>query len=568
MKFAEMDYKRPDMDRISSSFDKLLSVFDNAQSFEAQDEAMKELNALRMEYQTQGTIASIRYSLDTTNVSYEAEQDFFDQNNPIYEGLVTRYYSSIINSKFRSELEKKWGGQLFKYAEQMIKTYKPEIQEELRAENALRTDYTKLLASAKIMFEGEERNLAGLAAFMESTDRTIRKSANEAKWKFFSDNGREFDRLFDELVKVRDRMAKKLGYKNFVDMGYARMCRTDYDASMVRTFREQVEKFIVPLTLGLKKKQQERLGVDSLKYYDQPIDYRDGNAKPHGNPDWILSCAKNMYEELSPETGEFFNFMIDNEMMDLVTRKGKDTGGYCTFIEKYRTPFIFSNFNGTMGDVEVLTHEAGHAFQVYSSRYFEIPEYFFPTSEACEIHSMSMEFLTWPWMNCFFKDQTNKFKYSHLKGSLIFIPYGVTVDEFQHYIYENPDASPDMRKKAWRDIEKKYLPYIDYDGNEFLESGGRWQQQRHIYLSPFYYIDYCLAAICAFQFWKKSIDEDGKILGDYLNTCKAGGSKSFLEHVRLANLKSPFDSDCVQSFVGTVENWLNTVNLKELADPC
>ena len=564
MKFNEITYKRPDIALLENNFNKLLDVFDNAQNFEVQDAIMKDINFLRMEYQTQGTIASIRYSIDTTNKAFEEEQDFFDQNNPVYEGLVNKYYASIINSKFRNELEKKWGKQLFRSAEQIIKTYKPEIQEDLKIENQLRTDYTKLIASAKIMFEGEERNLAGLAPFMESENRDMRKNANEAKWNFFSENGKEFDRLFDELVKIRDKMAKKLGYKNFIEMGYARMERTDYNPEMVKVFRNQVEKYIVPITLKLKQKQRERLGIDLLKYYDQPVDYKDGNAKPHGNPDWIVSCAKNMYEELSPQTGEFFNFMIENELMDLVTRKGKDTGGYCTFLEKYKSPFIFSNFNGTMGDVEVLTHEAGHAFQAYSSRNFEIPEYFFPTSEACEIHSMSMEFLTWPWMDCFFKNQTDKFKYSHLKASLIFIPYGVTVDEFQHFIYENPDASPEARKKAWRDIEKKYLPYIDYDGNKFLEEGGRWQQQRHIYLMPFYYIDYCLAQICAFQFWKRAREENGQAIQDYLKLCSAGGSKSFLELVSLANLKSPFDKDCIESFVGAVENWLNSVGDKNL----
>jgi len=245
-------------------------------------------------------------------------------------------------------------------------------------------------------------------------------------------------------------------------------------------------------------------------------------------------------------------------MMDLVNKKGKDTGGYCTFIEKYKSPFIFSNFNGTMGDIEVLTHEAGHAFQAYSSRNFEIPEYFFPTSEACEIHSMSMEFLTWPWMNCFFKDQTEKFKYSHLKGSVIFIPYGVTVDEFQHWVYENPEATPAERKQAWIDIEKKYLPYIDYDNNEFLEKGDRWQQQRHIFMSPFYYIDYCLAQICAFQFWKKSMEDRDGALNDYLRLCKAGGSKSFLGLVETASLVSPFEDGCLKSFMGVIDNWLES----------
>lgn len=556
MKFSEIEYKRPNVAELQEKFDHLINLFEKAESFDEQDALIRNINDLRMEFQTLGTIASIKYSIDTNDKEFESEQEFYDANSPVFDGLVHKYYTAIVNSKFRAELEKKWGKQLFDVAEVTLRTFSQEIIEDLKKENELRTDYSKLLASAKIFFDGEEKNLQGLIPYMESTDRELRKAANEAKWKFFSDNEEEFDRLFDELVKIRARIAKKLGYKNFIQMGYDRMGRTDYNAEMVKKFRDQVLDTIVPIAVKLKQKQQKRLGLESFKYYDQPLDYKSGNAKPHGSPDWIVSCAKNMYSELSPETNEFFNFMLDNEMMDLVNKKGKDTGGYCTFIEKYKAPFIFSNFNGTMGDIEVLTHEAGHAFQAYSSRNFDIPEYFFPTSEACEIHSMSMEFLTWPWMNCFFKDQTEKFKYSHLKGSVIFIPYGVSVDEFQHWVYDNPEATPLERKQAWLDIEKKYLPYIDYDNNEFLEKGGRWQQQRHIYMSPFYYIDYCLAQICAFQFWKKSMDNREAALEDYLRLCKAGGSQSFLGLVKTANLISPFEDGCLKSFMGVIDSWL------------
>lgn len=556
MKFSEIEYKRPNIQEVTEKFNHLINLFKNAASFEEQDALIRNINDLRMEFQTNNTLASIKYSIDTNDKEFEDEQNFYDANSPVFDGLVHSYYTAIVNSKYRNELEAKWGKQLFDVAEVTLRTFSPDIIEDLQKENELRTDYSKLLASAKIFFDGEEKNLQGLIPYMESTDRDMRKAANEAKWKFFADNEEEFDRLYDELVKVRAKMAKKLGYKNFVQMGYDRMGRTDYNAGMVKVFRDQVKDTIVPIAVKLKQKQQRRLGLESFKYYDQPLDYKSGNAKPHGSPDWIVSCAKNMYSELSPETNEFFNFMLENEMMDLVNKKGKDTGGYCTFIEKYKSPFIFSNFNGTMGDIEVLTHEAGHAFQAYSSRNFEIPEYFFPTSEACEIHSMSMEFLTWPWMNCFFKDQTEKFKYSHLKGSVIFIPYGVTVDEFQHWVYDNPEATPAERKQAWLNIEKKYLPYIDYDNNEFLEKGGRWQQQRHIYLSPFYYIDYCLAQICAFQFWKKSMENREQALEDYLRLCRAGGSKSFLGLVETAGLTSPFEDGCLKSFMGVIDNWL------------
>jgi M3 family oligoendopeptidase len=392
----------------------------------------------------------------------------------------------------------------------------------------------------------------------------MRKKAVTATSGFFAEHEEEFDRIYDELVKVRTEIAQKLGYKNFVELGYYRMMRTDYNAEMVAKFRQQVKDFIVPITTKLRERQQQRIGVEELKFYDENFEFQTGNAAPKGSPEWIIDNGQKMYNELSKETGEFFKFMNDNNLMDLVAKKGKAGGGYCTYIENYKSPFIFSNFNGTSGDIDVLTHEAGHAFQVYSSRHFEIPEYNWPTYEACEIHSMSMEFFTWPWMELFFKEDTDKYKFAHLSGGLLFLPYGVSVDEFQHWVYENPEASPKERKNKWREIEKVYLPHRDYDGNVYLENGGFWQRQGHIYGSPFYYIDYTLAQICAFQFWKRSRENQEEAWKDYAHLCQLGGSMSFTKLVEEANLISPFEEGCVESVVGEIENWLNSVDDKNL----
>jgi M3 family oligoendopeptidase len=560
MKFADMKYVRPDIKAYEEKFNALFEKFEKADKFEEQDQLMNEINILRNQIETMATLVSIRNSVDTTDKFYEDEQAYIDESMPIYEGIISKYYNLLVNSKFRHELEEKWGKQVFNIAELQLKTFSPEIIEDLQEENKLTTEYTKLIASAKIVFEGEERNLSQLTPFQQSTDREMRKKANEAKTNFLKEHEAELDEIYDKLVKVRTRIAKKLGYENYVELGYARLTRSDYNAEMVANFRNQVKKYIVPTATKLRERQAKRLGLDKLKYYDEKFTFKSGNAKPHGNPDWILNNAKKMYNELSPETKEFFTFMTDNELMDLVSKKGKAGGGYCTFIPDYKSPFIFSNFNGTAGDVEVLTHEGGHAFQVYTSKNYELPEYCWPTLEACEIHSMSMEFLTWPWMNLFFEEDTDKFKFSHLSESLLFIPYGVTVDEFQHFVYENPDATPEERKQAWRKIEKKYLPHKDYEDNEFLERGGWWFQQSHIFQVPFYYIDYTLAQICAFQFWKKAQENKEMAWKDYVTLCKAGGSRSFVELTKVANLISPFEEGCIQSVIGTIENWLNSVD--------
>lgn len=560
MKFKDYPYSRPDIEELKSKFQRLLEKFTQACSFQEQDESLVKINLLRGEFESMSQIVSIRQTIDTTDSYYEKEQEYFDETMPIYQGLISDFYQALVDSKFRVELEGKWGQQLFRIAELTLKTFKPEIIEDLQLENKLTTEYTKLIASAKILFEGEERNLPGFGPFLQSTDREVRKEANEAKYSFFTKNEEKIDEIYDNLVGVRTRIAQKLGYSNYVELGYARMLRSDYNPNMVANFRRQVEEEIVPVATKLRERQRRRLKLDELRYYDEKFSFLTGNAQPQGNPEWILENGRRMYKELSPETDKFFTFMIENELMDLVTKKGKAGGGYCTYISKYRAPFIFSNFNGTSGDVDVLTHEAGHAFQVYTSRNYTLPEYQWPTYESCEIHSMSMEFFAWPWMELFFNEAADKYRFSHLSEALLFIPYGVTVDEFQHFVYEHPEATPEERKSAWREIEKRYLPHRNYEGNDYLERGGYWHQQGHIFGSPFYYIDYTLAQICAFQFWKKSREDNEGAWQDYLGLCQVGGSLSFLELVKFAHLISPFEDGCLQSVIGSIDEWLDSVD--------
>lgn len=560
LKFKDYKYERPDISKIGEEFDTLLKKFEEAEDVEAQNEVIREINKLRNTMDTMGTLVHIRHSINTEDKFYANEQDFIDENEPIYQNLVFKYYKALVNSKFRKELEAKWGKQVFSLAELQLKSFSEEIINDLVQENKLTTEYNKLIASAKLEFEGEVRNLSQMLPFMESKDRETRKKAYEVYTNFFAEHESEFDRIYDDLVKLRDKMAKKLGYENYVQFGYDRMGRTDYDSKMVANYRKQVYESLVPVVVELKDRQRKRLGLEDFKYYDELLEYLTGNATPKGSPEWIIENGKKMYGELSKETDEFFTFMLERELLDLVSKKGKMSGGYCTIIPDYDSPFIFSNFNGTSGDIDVLTHEAGHAFQSYMSMDYELPEYGFPTYEACEIHSMSMEFITWPWMDLFFKDEVDKYKFSHLAGAISFIPYGVTVDEFQHYVYENPEATPEMRKTKWREIEKKYLSFRDYEDNDFLNRGGFWFKQGHIFQTPFYYIDYTLAQVCAFQFWIKDREDHEKAWEDYIRLCKAGGSLPFLELVKLGNLENPFVDGTISKVVRPLKEYLDNVD--------
>ena len=560
MNFNDYKYEHLDLEKIKGQFSELIDSFERAENVEGQIEAFDKIIKLRNHIETIQTLVSIRHSIDTNDEFYDKENEYMDEISPILFGFTNDFYKALVNSKFKNELIKKYGKLLFDLAENTLKVFSNEIIPDAQEENRLSSKYSKLIASAKIDFDGKELNLSQMVPYTQSKDRNVRIEAAKKVAQFFAENQEEFDNIYDSLVKVRTKMAQKMGYKNYVEFGYKQLSRLEYDAKMVEGYRNQVLENIVPLHTELRKRQEKRLGVEKLRFYDEAIKFNSGNADPHGSPEWILNHGKTMYKELSKETDEFFTFMTENNLLDLLSKKGKMSGGYCTYIPEYKAPFIFANFNGTAHDIDVLTHEAGHAFQVYQSRGFEVPEYLWPTYEACEIHSMSMEFLTWPWMKLFFENDTEKYKFIHLSEALLFIPYGVTVDEFQHWVYENPEVTPQERREKWLEIEKKYLPTRDYGEVDELKNGIFWFRQGHIFSSPFYYIDYTLAQVCAFQFWIKSREDREKAWQDYLNLCKLGGSKSFFELMKSANLKNPFEEGTLAAVIPKIKEYLDSVD--------
>ncbi|MDQ8764767.1 M3 family oligoendopeptidase [Streptococcus ruminantium] len=561
MKFSEYTYTRPDYPVIKEEFTRLIADLEVATSPETTRSIILDITKILNLVDTQYNLWMIRHSIDMNDEFYNEETKFWNDYSPLFEELTTNYYRVITKTPFKTELADILPETFFKQAENKLKTFSSEVIPLFQKENQLTDEYSKLIAGATIEFQGKTYNLSQLSPFGQSTDRDIRKAASEASTAYFIEKEADFDRVYDELVKVRTEIAHTLGFKDYVEYGYLKMNRFDYNRDMVKVYRDEILKHIVPIVQNLRERQAKRLQVPSLKYYDLNLEFLDGNAVPQGDPDFILDQAQKMYHELSAETGEFFDFMVEHELLDLVAKTGKDSGGYCTYIPDYKSPFIFSNFNGTSGDIDVLTHEAGHAFQVYRSRWIQSPEVVWPTYETCEIHSMSMEFMTWPWMERFFKEQVDKYKFSHLAGTLLFLPYGVLVDHFQHEVYEHPEMTPAERKATWARLQAQYLPDRDYSDSEALSRGIFWYRQGHIFASPFYYIDYTLAQVCALQFWKRTqVDHDENAWEDYIRICDLGGTKSFLQVVAAANLQSPFKEGALESTAQAAANWLAAVN--------
>jgi M3 family oligoendopeptidase len=557
MKFSEMPYSRPDMEALAAATTQTLEAMKAAPNAAGQIAAY---DAYEKKMQTAGTmqqIAYIRHTINTKDEFYNAENDYMDEIGPKLQELSHRVNTALLESPYRAELEKHYGALMFKNLEIAARSFSPAIVELMQEENKLVSEYQNLYASATVEFDGKTMPLPLLGPYKQDPDRAVRKAAYEADAKFFDSHREELDTLYDKLVKVRDAQAKKMGLPNYIPLGYDRMGRNCYTAKDVAAFRDQIAEDMVPIVAKVKEAQRRRIGVEKLAFYDEPISFADGNAVPEGTPDEILAAGKKMYQELSPETAEFIDFMFENELFDVLSRDGKAPGGYCTEIADYKSPFIFSNFNATAGDVDVLTHEAGHAFEAYRAFKQELPSLLHsPTIEACECHSMSMEFLTAPWHHLFFGKQTDKYELGHCEDALVFIPYGCMVDEFQHKVYENPEMTPEQRNELWLSLEKKYRPWIDFDNLPFYSRGGGWQRQLHIYEVPLYYIDYCMAQTVAFQFWNLSRENYAEAWKRYMTFVDKAGTATFAELVESAGLKVPYHAGCIKEIGESISRWL------------
>ncbi len=553
MKFKDMPYKRVEYEVAEKELREIIEAFKAATSGEQQFEIHKKYYALSNRLSTMMTIAHIRHDIDTTDEFYNKEKEYYDEIQPKIANLTVEYKQAMYQSPYRSYLEEKIGKVAFKNMEIELKSFDEKLIPLMQEENALTTRYDKLIAGAKIEWEGETLNLSLLRPYLTNNDRSVRRKAYEKYSAFFSSIAEELDEIYDKLVKNRTEQAKQMGYENYIELGYYRMNRNCYDKDMVENYRSQIKEYFVPFAEKLHERRRQRLGLEKLSYIDTGVYFPNGNPAPIGTPEEIIQAGQKMYSEMSPETKEFFDFITENELFDVLGKKTKKAGGYMTSLPEYGAPFIFANFNGTSGDVDVITHECGHAFQGYLSAKDPIQEHWDITMETAEIHSMSMEFFAEKWIHLFFGDRAGDYRDMHLEDAAAFIPYGCMVDEFQHIVYDNPELTPEQRRQEWMKLERVYRPHMNYESDSFFGKGGFWQKQLHIYDYPFYYIDYCLAQTCAFQY-KAMMDEDyDKAWQSYLKLCRLSASGFFTDMLKEVGLESPFEDGCIKKVIEKIE---------------
>ena len=559
MKFADISYTRADFDAAAKFYASAAERLSAAGSFEEAEAVLLEVEDFSAKFDTALTVANIRHDIDTRDEFYDAEVAYIDEHAPELEEYVQRWQDALLKTPYRAAFEEKYNRVMFLNAEIDARTFSPEIVPELQRENALTTEYSKLLAGAQIPFEGGVYTLSQLTPIKQDADASRRAAAWAAEDAWYAEHAESLDAIYAELVTLRDKMGRKLGHDGYIPLGYDRMQRNCYDKADVERFRAAVVDYIVPIAYSVYETVAKRLGKSlPMGYADCAMWFTDGNARPVGTPEDILEAGRSFYHELSGETAEFIDHMLENGMMDVLSRPGKAGGGYCTTLTAYKTPYIFANFNGTSGDVEVITHEAGHAFASWTSRDIVPAESSSPSLEGCEVHSMSMEFFAEPWAERFFGADADKFRWQHLADAVTFIPYGTLVDHFQHECYEHPEYTPEQRNAAWSRLAAVYMPWLKPEESlGFYSSGRAWQRQRHIYISPFYYIDYCLAQTVSLEFWAMIKRDKAAAWEKYMAYTRLGGTLTFRELLDRAGLDSPFEPETLKAVAEAAKAWLD-----------
>ena len=558
MKFNEMTYTRPDIDALLARCRELAAKAAAAPDGDALVRLYYEQSEAFAEYNTAANLANIHYTCDTRDAYWKAEQDFFDANGPAVTNASVEISRAFLANSHVDALTEKFGTTCVAGMKNAVLSMDDRTVELQQQFNALVSRYQQIYGGALVELDGKQLTIPQLGPYKEDLDPAVRRAAYEAEAGYFDAHRAELDELYGQIVQNLNAQARVMGYHDYSELSYVRMNRIGYGPEEIRKFRDQVANDVVPQLQKVMALRAKRTGIAHPAFTDLPILFRDGNPKPIPGYKARMDAAHTMYHELSPETAEFIDFMQDNELFDVESRPGKMSGGYMTSLPSYKAPFIFANWNDTSGDVDVLTHECGHAFEGYvAERDPAIPaDLECPGMESAEIHSMAMEFLTAPWHHLLFGRDTDKYALLHAEDSFVFLAYGCEVDEFQHIMYQNPDLTPDERNAEWLKLEKKYRPWIDFAGLPFYGRGAGWQRQLHIYECPFYYIDYCLSTMAALQFFLLSLTDHKDAWARYLRLVRRAGTASYTELLETAGLKVPFEEGSIKGIAQQMTDWL------------
>ncbi|MGN0792989.1 MAG: M3 family oligoendopeptidase [Aristaeellaceae bacterium] len=553
MHFRDMPYQRVPYEEIEADYQALFRDVQAARC-EADCLAVLRKHNRLCDRMTPMDLCYVRHGMDVNDPFYAGEQAYYDEVGPRISALQQQFHRLLVTSPFAAFFEETLGSFAFSILRASLKSSDSRLIPLEQEENALLSRYNHLTANAKADYNGAQVSRASLTRDQQSPDRAVRRRAYEAAVASWEAQRDDLEEIFDALVDNRDRQARMLGYPGFVPMSYMRMNRIGYTPEDVRCFREQVKACLVPLAAELNERRRKRLGLERLYPYDQGVFFPEGNPAPLGDDSFCLEMTRQMYGSLSPRTKEYIDFVLDNGLYDVTMREGKQPGGYCMELGAYRAPFIFANFDGTSENAYIMTHEGGHGFYCFLKRNGEIRERGWYTPEMAETHAMSMECFTLPYMELFFGSRAGDYRAMYLEKAVSLILYQCQQDEFQQIIYDRPRLTRPQRNEAWARLERDYFPFREYPGDEAGRAGTRWQRIPHVFLWPFYAIDYALAQVCALQYLRLMHEQPAEAWNSYMTFLDASGNQSFPEALRTAGLESPFAPGSLDKLM----NWLRT----------
>jgi len=531
---------------VEAEYAKLTGVVASAEAADTPDawiELFDKWNDLTAYIGGEGSRRSYLLSKDMTDeAANEADREFREEIRPKAEAGESKLVESLLASRHKIAVGERFGPQLLCMLETQVEPLAP-INSDLRVKcSDVTHEYDKLLSGGEVRVRGETLTLQQARGKHSSEDPDIRKEAFFAHRRWFQDHRDQLAKMFDDLVHYRDEMGRNLGHDSFTPLGYESMNRTDYGPEDAKAFRDSIREFAAPVLARIHGEQARTLGESVLSPWN--MTYHPERTLPSGiaKPvDRQIAKAQAVFDDLAPWLGKHFARMRDENLIDLENRKGKRAGAFCTSFDDEKRVAIMCNSVGDMDDVSTLMHEMGHAFQGWESTPIEAVELRWPTADACEIHSMGMEYLSQRHIGHFFAEaDAHKYIASRWAQGVRLLCYISTVDEFQHWIYAHPKATADERDATWVEIFDRYHPGIDWSACEDL-SAMRWYAQLHIFDYPFYYIDYGIAETGAMQLALMDRDDHDKAMLTYRELCRTGGTKSVLGIFESAGMRSPFD---------------------------
>ena len=545
--------------KIKTSLEETLKKLKVCSIFKEEKELIYEFNKVRDHYLTLYWISYIGYLKNTKDEKYLETEKIMGKYEPIINNLIYDYYKVLSSSKNKDELEHFVGKRTLDIALNQAKLKNDEITLLQTKEKELCSKYQRLIIGRKLEFLGKEINLSSLNIYYNSDNRSLRKEAYDKRFQVLEEVSREIDIIIDELISVRNSIVKTLGFNSYSEMSFVKMNRLGYSKDDLTIFKKEIKKYIVPLLKLLKEQQKERLGLDSLEYYDSNYLFSDGNAKIIGNLNDILNIFKAILQKYSKESYDLLSLMLEEGLIDLDNRENKANGGITTYLPDYKVPLFIKKYMGLESNITSIFHEFGHSTQLYLSRDLLFHENRWPTFDICEIHSTTMEYLMYPFMDLFFGKDDLKYKIKHLTNNLSLMVNMALADDFWSLVYDNNLDSKERRKK-WLELKKKYN-LSSYD-NEYFKRGIEYQADTNRIVDPFYSLDYALDNLIALSFYKKEKEDIKEAFDLYIRLCKVGGSLSLKEIINEFNLDNPFEKGALKDMSDVIKDEIKVLNLR------